>query len=204
MGSKKLVVHHSGARDKRKVVINHQDTRPNVPFGTGKQLSKIQNKKGADASFLVTCVIFQIVYVFNYLCAILICMKKSLLLGVLGTLLVFHLLASWFGWYLTHPWVDIISHTLGGLWIGLALAVYIPLVRGMASGHQVRWYEYVGVVVGGVAVVGVGWEWFEYGVAIIGNTANLIPLSDTLGDLFFDMVGGVLAAWWVVVHYRGK
>jgi hypothetical protein len=64
----------------------------------------------------------------------------------------------------------------------------------MASGNQVRWYEYIGVVVGGVAVVGVGWEWFEYGVAIIGNTANLIPLSDTLGDLFFDMVGGVLAA----------
>jgi hypothetical protein len=183
-------VHHSGANDNTQ---QGWETR-NLNFEILNNLKLLISKKGRKASFLVACVIFQIAYVLNYLCAILMSMKKSLLLGVLGTLLVFHLLASWFGWYLTHPWVDIISHTLGGSWIGLALAVYVPLVRGMASGNQVRWYEYIGVVVGGVAVVGVGWEWFEYGVAIIGNTANLIPLSDTLGDLFFDMVGGVLAA----------
>jgi hypothetical protein len=54
------------------------------------------------------------------------------------------------------------------------------------------------IVLGFVALIGVLWEFFEYLLDYFFANRGVMPLSqtslkDTLGDLFFDLVGGFSA-----------
>lgn len=94
-------------------------------------------------------------------------------------------------WYLYwyYPWLDLLSHFLGGLWIALA-AVWL---LSYAS-HNVRLLRILAIV----AVISIAWEVFEY-VAGIPKEANFV--FDTSLDFLMDFIGGIsgfmLASWFL-------
>lgn len=100
--------------------------------------------------------------------------------------------ANKFYWYYSIWWFDMPMHFSGGLWLG---AVYVWWrLRGdtKVTLDKSTWPS----VVGWVLLVGVGWEVFEY-FFINYMALNAFDLLDTLSDLFFDLLGGCLAVWYL-------
>lgn len=84
-------------------------------------------------------------------------------------------------WYLYwyFPWLDLLTHFLGGLWVALAAAWLLAYVGEKASLVRL-------VVI--TMIVGVGWEFFEL-YAGIPREANFA--FDTSLDLITDFIGSV-------------
>lgn len=109
-------------------------------------------------------------------------MRHALIFFILGasiSLFVLNAAALKFDLYYSVWWADIVTHTLGGV-ILAALLVYL---RGDNVG---KWK-----IVLSVLVVGLLWEVFE---ASTGMTSieDRGYISDTLGDVFFDVLGAKL------------
>jgi len=82
-------------------------------------------------------------------------------------------------------------HATGGFWIGL-FAIF--LVKNISYPYVIAFW----LVLGLVAIVGILWEFFEFGMSQIGlelgRAAFIQPgLEDTLGDLLADLLGGAAA-----------
>lgn len=95
-------------------------------------------------------------------------------------------------------WFDIVMHFLGGVVAGvIALALWDTYVKSFTLTTKrpfVRWAFFCLCVLSFGALVGVGWEWFEF----IFSHATDIPgawgfgqpgLGDTMADLFCDILG---------------
>jgi len=84
-------------------------------------------------------------------------------------------------WYLYwyYPWLDLLSHFLGGLWVALAAAWLILYIGRETS--LIR-------ILSAVMVIGIGWEIFEF-YAGIPKEANFV--FDTSLDLLMDFCGGL-------------
>jgi hypothetical protein len=95
--------------------------------------------------------------------------------------------------YWLYPWFDIPMHFLGGAvaafgflsWVGERL---VP-VRSRAFLATLCF----------VALVGIAWEVFEWHFKLV-ETLEYIP--DTVGDLFYDLLGGTIAYGLVVSFKR--
>lgn len=112
-------------------------------------------------------------------------MRNKKLLNVSAALIIFifliNLLAMKFFWYYTFPWFDMPMHFLGGLWVALATFYLFnpksPWLLAFLS----------------VLVIGILWEVFEFSLdAFI--TLRVWDSVDTLGDLFFDLLGASVGA----------
>ncbi|OGF82581.1 hypothetical protein A3B18_01305 [Candidatus Giovannonibacteria bacterium RIFCSPLOWO2_01_FULL_46_13] len=93
--------------------------------------------------------------------------------------------------YFHYQWLDIVMHATGGFWIGL-FAIF--LVKNISYPYVIAFW----LVLGLVAIVGILWEFFEFGMSQIGlelgRAAFIQPgLEDTLGDLLADLLGGAAA-----------
>ncbi|MCR4312432.1 MAG: hypothetical protein NUV56_04065 [Candidatus Uhrbacteria bacterium] len=125
--------------------------------------------------------------------------------AVIGGILVIHVVAVLRDLYGTVQWFDIPMHWFGGFSMAfLGLAVWMSFVRTFhvegkgPFGKRADMLVRLGWVMGFVAVVGIGWEWFEFLCDQIFPT--LVPayrsaqpnLGDTMADLFFDLFGGVV------------
>ena len=121
---------------------------------------------------------------------------------IVATLAVFtgHALAASFGWYEKIPHFDSVMHVIGGWWVSVILLfladTYPSLSPFGSSPRLVRTLTLVAFV----TLVGVVWEFFEFGVdflpGMVGG-ASYIPhqtYSDTLHDLFFALIGALLTA----------
>lgn len=99
-------------------------------------------------------------------------------------------------WYFLFPWLDIPLHLLGGLFIGL-LAIWLSGRLFVFFGEWSRLQKFL-LVLGVVCLVGVFWEFFEFGldwlytIGIVGFKSQL-SVADTIGDLFLDILGGLFA-----------
>ncbi|MBP9668666.1 MAG: hypothetical protein KBE09_00045 [Candidatus Pacebacteria bacterium] len=106
---------------------------------------------------------------------------QLIVVAILGAL---HVGALSYSLYWQYPWLDVLSHFLGGLWVALAL-LWIAHRFGVA----VRgFYVFLGVL-----VVGLGWEVFEV-VAGIPRESNW--LFDTAIDLIMDLLGALVGIVW--------
>lgn len=88
--------------------------------------------------------------------------------------------------------VDIPLHIFGGFaWALIALLI---LTKAQAN-TKPRWFTLL-FCIGFVLIIGTLWEIAEYGLELIVNQNHLLtPLTvrDTLGDLFNDSLGAMLA-----------
>jgi len=85
-------------------------------------------------------------------------------------------------WYLYwyFPWLDLLTHFLGGLWIALASAWLLAYVGQKVSAVR---------IIALAMFIGVCWEVFEF-MAGIPREANF--MFDTSLDLIMDFCGGVI------------
>jgi hypothetical protein len=102
-----------------------------------------------------------------------------------------HMAAENFYLYWTFRWFDILTHFMGGIWVGLAglwvwyFSGYIREVR-RPTGRAIL------VALGAGFVIGILWELFELAVWYLagnGLPSNYGP--DTLLDLIVDMAGAL-------------
>lgn len=106
-------------------------------------------------------------------------------------------IANVYSLYWRFPWFDIPMHYAGGFWLG-GFALWL-LVRNMSDQDALKrsgrliWIPLAAVLVIG----GLGWELFEFGVDTLVAVSTQNTLRDTVGDIFFDMLGSVSASWYV-------
>ena len=119
-------------------------------------------------------------------------MKNNALLLLIGIVAFFiaigHLLGVHFSLYWGNHWFDTPMHFLGGSFVGL---VALFFYRGLVSGYISARREFLVVLTAALAVGGT-WEIFE----IVEGTMYLSDPGywlDTFHDLFFDVLGAVLA-----------
>ncbi len=101
-------------------------------------------------------------------------------------------LAGMFSWYWRIPWFDMPMHFLGGLWVGsVALWFYSRSV-------STQYLQAFLVSIGAVLVVGGLWEIFEFSVDTIVSVSDQNGVLDTISDVMFDIIGGVIATTYFV------
>lgn len=120
----------------------------------------------------------------------------------MGTILLIaglHFPALVLHWYYFIWWYDVLLHGLGGFAMGiLGVMVWKWTMRNVDISARILFARLV-FVLGFVALVGIGWEWFEALVdavvlpAVQGMDVAQLGLVDTMLDLFFDLFGGLLA-----------
>jgi len=103
-------------------------------------------------------------------------------------------------------WFDNVMHFLGGAWLALITAYFVFFSK-RAVNIRLPMPAFLLAAVSFAALVGVGWELFEFCVDFLtgkgGVGFNQLGLQDTMGDLFFDLLGG-LAAGLVFIRYFKK
>lgn len=117
--------------------------------------------------------------------------------AAIGTVLAFHA-AGVFSLYEAWRPYDIPMHYGGGLAMGvLALAIWDSAIKKVTFKMESAWAERVFMalcVLGFVALVGIAWEWFEFGFDLyfqtkLGWGLAQTSLGDTMADFFFDLLG---------------
>jgi hypothetical protein len=106
--------------------------------------------------------------------------------------------AKGFNAYMLYPWLDMPTHICGGMAI-----TYFFLVAAA------RFQERVGTTpklmqriasLGLTAIAAIVWEILEFSSDVLFGTKMNLGVSDTLSDLFFGLLGGVVM---VVLASRG-
>lgn len=114
------------------------------------------------------------------------------------TVLVFHAFGM-LGWYEAWHFYDVPMHFAGGVAMAmLALALWDAGVQTVTMRVKKTWVKcgfFWLVVLGFVALVGIGWEWMEFvldQLTAVRASLGLAQTSmlDTMSDLFFDLLGG--------------
>jgi hypothetical protein len=101
-------------------------------------------------------------------------------------------LAQYFNWYYIFWWFDILLHFLGGYFIAL---LFISLCRHpIIEKYTSNWSKSFWIIstIGMVAGIGLLWEFFEWGLQFVFSISNLATISDSLSDLVFDTLGGLV------------
>ena len=131
----------------------------------------------------------------------------KIVLALLVLILGVHALGLAFDWYFVLSWFDIPMHLSGGAWVAL-LFFYIFGKRIHIISDRTGIIPTMFLALGFVALIGVGWEFYEYGYDVF--IAEKYPifeaqsrgLFDALKDLFDDLLGGAIMASFLVFFAR--
>ncbi|MEK9186052.1 MAG: hypothetical protein AAB885_00515 [Patescibacteria group bacterium] len=107
-----------------------------------------------------------------------------------------HALATIFFGYWKLPWLDILLHFSGGVVAASVFLYFANRQRLLFNFISVYWLTIL-ITVSFVALVGVGWEFFEFILDSVFKTRGTLwqlqgGLQDTLGDLLTDLIGGAV------------
>lgn len=113
-------------------------------------------------------------------------------------ILAIHILANIYSWYWQFEWLDMVAHTLGGLFIA-SFALYIYYNSGYISSIHKTFSFILFLSISSVLIAGYLWEVFEYlideHVSLYENPMFQLGVGDMLSDFSFDIIGGILAAF---------
>lgn len=93
-------------------------------------------------------------------------------------------------------WHDDVMHITGGIWAAFfSMSVFAEWQRRGLISFQSR-FVYMFCIIAFVFMIGVAWEWYEWGrdeyfIRRYGNPRQM-ELLDTLGDLGSDVAGAIL------------
>lgn len=107
--------------------------------------------------------------------------------------------------------LDNFFHFLGGAWVALSFfyAVRSGEIRGAQQLLENRFFATL-LAVSVAALVGALWEFYEFSAdALFGNPSyralyNQLGVSDTMSDLFFDLLGSFLGSLGLLALTREK
>ncbi len=115
--------------------------------------------------------------------------KKKLFIRIvllISSIFIVNFLAGKFYWYSAIWYFDMIMHFFGGFWVGLAAIWFLFNKKSFYDPfHLLK-------IISMVLLVGVAWEIFEF-VFYNYVAENSFDVLDTISDLFFDLVGGIMA-----------
>ena len=104
----------------------------------------------------------------------------------------------------TIPWFDKFMHTSGGI-----VAAWFALALLQNEITHMRAWKQVLIILGVSMLIGVVWEWAEYGATLSRYDLPWLyrwfhggNLSDTLGDLIADTGGAILMCIWALRKER--
>ncbi len=131
--------------------------------------------------------------------------QSTLQLGVILALV--HVVAIFTGWYHTYPWIDIPQHFFGGALAGLIFYWIASYSRDTLNLTRNKIFTLL-LVLSWTAFLGVLFEFAEFSydwifIDYLGKSIlpSQLSLADTMGDLFFDLVGGMSLAVWMRLRY---
>lgn len=117
--------------------------------------------------------------------------------------LTFHALGMG-GFYEAWHYYDVPMHFGGGVAMAvLAWALWDHQVQSftLVSKHAwARWAFFALFLLGFTAIIGIGWEWFEFSFdrwvqpALRGWAVAQTSMFDTMADFFFDLLGALVVA----------
>ncbi len=131
--------------------------------------------------------------------------KAIIQLGaVLGAI---HFIAIAARWYHIYPWIDVPQHFFGGIlaalifyWIAYAYPRFFKLIPSFPTS--------IILVLGWTALLGVFFEFTEFVYDLVifdylgwSDLPSQLGLRDTMGDLFFDLLGGLSLAILMRLRY---
>lgn len=111
---------------------------------------------------------------------------------VLFCLLAIHFMSSYFSWYWTFPWLDMLVHILSGLWVALVVLWVASVFNQVNSLKEYRIKVFLVSLVA-ATLFGVIWE-------LIENFGQFISVGapsyswNTATDILGDIVGGIMAS----------
>lgn len=116
--------------------------------------------------------------------------------GLLIFILLLHIIATINSWYWTFTWFDMPMHFLGGFWLAMVFMWLNPNFQ-IQNPKFIKLPNYLitGIItLGFVILVGVFWEFFEFlcDVFLFGASYFQKGAIDTIKDLFFDLLGGLI------------
>jgi len=97
--------------------------------------------------------------------------------------------------YQKFQWLDIPMHMAGGVWLSL-LFFYIFCYRYPIFDYKKSVFVSILASLAFVALLGLLWEFYEYGTELIFHPTWPMTIADTLGDLMNDLIGAFLASLW--------
>ncbi len=112
----------------------------------------------------------------------------------LVVLLVFILnkLAMQFYWYVSIPWLDMPMHFLGGIFLALGIGALF-----FHRTNKIHFFKKLLFILLWVLLFGIAWELFEFSVFTLIKFVEPNSMADTLMDLFFDLLGGLVGIFFV-------
>ena len=120
------------------------------------------------------------------------------IVGLLWLIAILHLFGIYLHWYWTYVNFDIVHHFLGGVWLSAFFFYYFGKRQKLFDVRQSRFATLL-FALGVTALAGVIWEFYEFGMDYFFDL-KIMPLrhqnslADTIGDLFFDLLGGLIYA----------
>src|SRR3989338_6547618 len=106
-------------------------------------------------------------------------------------ILLIHGLAIWFKLYYLFWWLDTALHFFGGVWIVLFFNFFIKHFGLNLTGARARPVFFM-IFLGLTELTGILWEFFEFGFNRYITHIGFLTYEDTLSDLFFDLLGGII------------
>jgi len=122
----------------------------------------------------------------------------KVLFVLIWVLALIHMTAEYYHLYYYVLWFDMVTHFLGGVWLGVGVLWAYYLSEYVQPRVPGRWSFFVALLAG--LLFGVLWEAYEFGVwqwSGVELPANYVP--DTQLDLVMDVVGAAFG--YLVVLY---
>lgn len=98
--------------------------------------------------------------------------------------------AKGFGAYLLFPWLDMPTHFCGGL--AITYFFLAAIAHSQVQIGRIPRLIHLLASLGLTAITAVVWEFIEFSADIALGTRMNLGVSDTLSDLFFGLLGGVV------------
>lgn len=107
------------------------------------------------------------------------------------TVFIFYAVAAkGFDAYLIYPWLDIPTHFCGGMAITYFYMVAVAHSQNLLDPFP-KLIQLI-LSLGLTAISAVIWEFLEFSSDAMWNTKMNLGVSDTLSDLFFGLLGGIV------------
>lgn len=112
-------------------------------------------------------------------------------------ILSIHAFATVFSVYYYYVWFDSPMHLAGGAAIGLSTYYFFRIY-----GPRTPLWTMAILMVTTASLAAIGWEWLEYGFDAFYDSHHQPGLADTMKDLYFGIVGAMLAAVLIIKKSR--
>lgn len=101
------------------------------------------------------------------------------------------------GIYVTLPWIDMPMHFLGGASIAVAGITLLAFLRTQGFVNELPFLLAMLFIMSFVGLAAVSWELWEFSSKHILNGNIQVDLPDTMIDMFFGLLGGLvtLISW---------